>query len=528
MTDYNYPAELIKKAETRIRRQLDGNGVDPKEIKLTVKRQGIGTFTAQTSYTIDTDVQANQIKGQKSQGEILESGKTQETIQSYITELQSKDSLSNEIKEQIRALALKGFGASGDVIQLGSHKKTYTEHTPCGTCQAKGQATCGNCHGQGRSQCQLCHARGFVRCLHCQGSGEVQNGEHRQACTYCQGKREIFCTQCHGQKMTSCATCQTKGTISCGSCNGEGKNSLHTSVTPIAKITSAIHLQELDDEPKTFANKVGALALAKGGHIDISEFQPLDDEEAKKPGELSYYEDDETPENTENQIHFEAKMPWAVAGVEVNKKPYNIAFIGKKGAIADAGHFMDDILDKPFLLLKEAAHGNGFVAGLLKDACETRVSRETLSAVTTSSRKKAMVTLSKSYEIGLSKQSLHAFVQNSYLALKRVTRRPRYIGLAIGLILSGALYYFWFMNGGRDMTSAHPQNTRWAMDAIPLVIGTLMTLMSIKGVGFITFRSVMRGIGIKTNKMPMAGTAGLHGLIGNLLIWGGLFGMMFM
>lgn len=527
MADYNYPVELIKKAEARIQKQVNGNGIDPKSITLAVKRQGLGIFSAETSFELDIDIKATQIKGRQSDGEHLDAGKTQETVQAYISDLKSKDSFNSEIKEKIKSLALSGFGGSGDIIQLGGYKKSYCEHTPCGTCQGKGQATCGTCRGQGQSQCQLCYARGLIKCMFCNGMGEIQNGENKQICTQCQGRREVFCTQCHGQKMTQCMTCQTKGTISCGSCNGGGVNTIHTTVTPLAKISSAIHLQELDDEPKILANKIGALKLAKGGHIDIEQIKPPEDENDVASSEMSYYEDEATTSNTNKTVYYQSSMPWSIAEIQIDSRPYNISFVGKKGAVCDSQPFMDDILKTSLNQIQNAAKGNGFVAGLLKDACELRVSRETLSLVATKNRKKALVELGKNYNIGFGKGTLHGLVQNSYLALQRITRRPRYIGLCVGLIISAVIYYYWFMSGGRTFTSAHPINTRYAMDAIPLIIGLLVTVISIKGAGFFVFKNLMRDIGVKTNKMPALGTAGLYAVIGNLLLWGGVFGFEF-
>lgn len=342
-------------------------------------------------------------------------------------------------------------------------------------------------------------------------------------CHQCQGKGKVFCTQCQGQKEIPCTQCGARGTTKCNDCNGEGVNSSHTIIEPYLKISSAINIQELDSEPKTFASKVGPLNLIKGAHIDIKNIKAPQIEEEER----AYYED-EPEDHTKNTVYYQATMPWAVGTIEMNDQMYKICFVGKKGAICDSGHFMDDLLQPQLELLSNAAQGNGFVAGLLKEACNVRVSRETLSAVTQYPKKKAMVAIHKKYSVGFTKQTLQSMVQNSYLALKRVTLRPRYIGLCMGLILSAAIYYYWFMNGGRSVTATNPQNVRMAMDSIPLVIGTFLTLASIKITGYFTFLSVMKDIGINTKKMPAFGKAGLYGLIGNILLWSGIFGSVFL
>jgi hypothetical protein len=59
-----------------------------------------------------------------------------------------------------------------------------------------------------------------------------------------------------------------------------------------------------------------------------------------------------------------------------------------------------------------------------------------------------------------------------------------------------------------------------------LGLGLFITLSSIKSIGYFTFQSVMKDIGIPTKKMPPVGKAGLYGLIGNILLWGGFLGFI--
>ncbi len=527
MSDYTYPDEYIRKAESRIRKQVDGNGLDPKTISLAIKRQGEEILSAQSWFTVDVTVNQSSSKGKNSKGTVIESGQSRTHIDQYMLDFEQGDSIRQIAKKEILNLPLKGFGAENVVIPLKGQSTIFTEYATCGRCGGQGQSSCQPCHGRGRAQCQLCYARGMIQCLYCHGRGQVQEGETMKFCNNCQGKGENFCTQCHGQREVPCGICHSKGRVSCTDCNAEGVNSTHYSVEPTLKIAAAIHVQDLDQEPKTFVSKVGADKLARGGHIDVNQVKAPEPEESEKPSEISYYQDDELPaSDAQNKIYYEAKIPWAVAEVEVNAKAYNVAFIGTKGAVADSGHFMDDLWDRPAKLLSDGAKGNGNVAGLLKDACKMRVSRETLELVIKGSRKKAMTKLSQNYRIGVTQGFLKQFVQNAYLSLKRVTRRPRYIGLGAGLIIAAAIYNYWFMMDGRDVTSTNSQNIRYMIDGIPLMIGLLITLFTTKGAGFITYQSLMKDIGIKSIKLPPAGKAALYGVVGNLLLWGGFIGFL--
>ncbi len=518
MSDYTYPVELIKKTKSRIQKQVEGNGLDPKNIDLTLKRQGLGVFHAHTHFTIDSKVETNFTKGKQAQGRLIDSGQSQSEIATFVHDCESDEAIKTQAIEIIKALPLKGFGADKNEIPLGGQKLILSEQTSCGRCQGKGQAQCQTCHGRGQAECVMCHAQGYLQCLHCAGRGEIQNGNQMQICNYCHGKRQVFCTECHGQKQTPCKMCQARGINTCAECKGEGANTTNITITPIIKIASEIFIAELDDEPKIFASNIGAFRLAKGGHIDIKivEAPEVDD------SDIAYY-DDKPEDPFKNSVYYEATMPWAVLECDINGKSYKIALAGQKGAVAESKYFMDVLLAYPINILSQAAKGDGFVAGLLKEAAEYRVSRETLSAVIQKGPNKAMADISKLYAIGLSKPTLQGFVKNSYLALKRITRRPRYIGLGIGLVISALINYLWFIDNIRNVNEPFEMTIRYMMDGLPLGLGIIVTIIAIKGAGYFTFQSVMRDLGITSKKMPALGKAGIYGLIGNLVLWGGVF-----
>ena len=517
MSDYSYPTELIKKAESRIRAQLDGNGIDPKSITLSIKRQGQGIVTAQTLFTFDSYVKTSSQKGKKPQGRMVNSGQIQSEIKTYINDISSVDSVHSLAIEKIKSLPLQGFGIKKTEIKTDENKLVLSECHDCNQCKGQGKSRCQYCIGKGQINCPLCHASGYVRCLTCSGSRTIEVNGNQIACSRCQGRGQIYCTQCSGQRVMPCANCQAKGMTTCAGCGGEGVNTINATVTPFIKVESNVFFQDLDNDPKNMVGKIGALELAKGGHIITKIVAPPQQEEVKR----AYYEREPEPKS-KNIIYYEADIDWAVADIKINDAVDNINIIGLKGAISDGGKFMDRQLQKPLTLIAQAARGEGIVSSLLHDASKFRVSRETLSAVTMMKPKKAVLQIQKKYAIGFARQTIPQFVKNSYLALKRVTRRSRYIGMGIGLFISTALYYHWFINDSRVLSENYDVIVRYAIDALPLLAGIILNFIMIKSMAYFTFRSVMRDIGITTKKMPVVGMAGIYGMIGNLILWGGL------
>ncbi len=525
MSDYTYPNEFIIKTKQRIQSQLDGNGVDPKKLTLTVKRQGVGTLSAQTLFSFDCQVDTKTQQGRQNIGRHVPQGTMQAEIQKIIVGIQSRDDMEQVAKNLLKKSPHQGFGLDKQLFDIPTEKTILCEHQNCGRCDGQGQAKCHTCQGQGRCQCHLCHGRGLMPCLTCRGVGTVlnQTTNQQQVCTDCHGQREIYCTNCQGQRTTSCSACNTTGRISCKDCGGEGAQSIIATITPTIKTSAVINLPDLDADCKNMVAKVGAEILAKGDHIVIKNVPPPVIDETE---ERAYYEE-EPQDQSKDRLYYEAKIEWAVAEVNGDASKRNVYFIGSKGAVASSDPFMKPIFEKPLSLMKRAASGDGFVAGLLKDACEYRVSREILEYVVGGNKKKSMMMLKTKYGLGTTTDIFQSFVINGFKALKKITQRPRYVGLSISLILSSLLSYQWFIGDLRINTVDQNMSIRYVLDIFPMIFCMMISFALIKGLGFFALKSVMKDIGLPNTKMPAMGKAGMYAIIGNVLIWFGSMAYLF-
>ena len=518
MDDHSYSQEHIQKAEKKIKSQLEGNGVDPATVKLEIKRQGIAILTAQTSYTLDCHVNMKDIKGKATGGKLVTQGGLQKEIDSFLKEFGEKESVETIAKDKIKSLPLYGFGAENETIDLEAEKKTFTEHVSCKNCQGKGQSQCPQCQGRTYLQCPKCFGRGEKQCHICNGHGKIQEGSEQKQCYECWGKGEVMCITCQGKRQIPCSNCHMKGLIQCHTCGGHGMNSIQATVTPFLKANGAINTGVLEDDAKRMVGKIGGLTLAKAGHIDIKTVKPPEQEEVER----AYYEDE--PEDiTNNTVFYEANMPWAVADLTVDGKPHDVTFAGQKGAVCESGKFMEQIVEPHVQQLNQALLGHGNAMTAINDACALRVSRETFAMLGKSKTKRTMQQLYKNYPMGWSKSTIQTFVKTSYKALQKATRRPRYIGLAIGLGLALLMNYIWFI-GGIDLSLDIPSNYDM-MDGLPFIIGLFITVLAIKIIGFFIYQSLMKDLGIKSKSAPPMGKAGFYALIGNLLIWCGFYAL---
>jgi len=513
--NYIYPAEFIKKAESRIKAQLTGADINADEIILNVTHQGIGIITGKTLFTLDCQVETRHEKGRKSNGRLIESGQLKSEIDTYIHSHAAKETMEITAIERIKALPLQGFGIEKEILPLKDSQLTLSEQSQCQRCNGQGQSVCNMCAGKGKAQCPLCIGTGTLRCMNCGGTKQIQLNNEHQSCPKCQARGEVYCTQCQGQRIIGCVPCESKGQTPCADCNGQGANTTHATITPTLNIHGDVFIQDLDPIPKNIAAKTTPLIMAKGAHIEVKTIIK-DLESGQKDGDYVLKKDNDP---NKQAVFYECAMPWAMASLTHAGKTYKISFAGQKGAVCHSDNFMEEILNKNISMIKKASKGDGFVMNLLKDAGKAVFIKDTLMTIASMSKKKSMGILYKKYSLGLSQGTLKSIIINADKALKRITRRPRYVGLAVGLTLSVSIYYAWFMNGLRDNTMNHTDHVRMVIDTLPLCIGLGLSHFTIKGAGYFTFQSVMKTLNLPIKKMPAAGKAGIYGLIGNLVFW---------
>lgn len=518
MTDYSYPADLTAKASARIQAQLKGNRDDLDKAELVITKQGLGIIKGKTGYDINCTTEQQTETGKSTKGKVVEGGQLQQEVEAHLKALSKEKTYETAALENIKKLPSEGFGADKQTFPLSQGKTVFVEHRTCQTCRGEKQMTCAVCSGNGRSQCHKCAGIGEMNCLLCHGQGQIKVGDQAQQCHECQGRGRVYCNLCHGQKFITCATCQGQGRILCKSCDGKGASSKIITVIPQITTHAEIHIHDLDPEPKRMASLVTPEKLVAGGHIKCKTVKAPE----KPEKERAYYED--APEPEKKSVHYEAELPWAVGEITIDQKPFKLYFAGDKGAVCEADNFMDQALQKPLSLLESAANNSMNTSSDLEEASKYRFSRETLTAVINGRKKKAALSLHKQYSLGLSKPAIMSAVKNGYLALKKVTRKPRYIGLGIGLCIAVALYAGWFIGGFRSMSEGQDQMIRFGIDGVLFILGGLLTMATIKISGLMALKTVFDKIGVPVTAktMPAVGKAGLYGWGGCLLVWGGL------
>ncbi|GEM_PF-1698191 len=521
-----YDTALANRALARLRQQISGNGVAP--INLTIKQceGSVLEFYGATHLALHPEITESKAAGRASSGDIVSVNQGRAQIQEFLKSLTFDASLQMQVAQSITARPDKGFGLHEEAIPFPV-EKTIVEHHPCTQCNGGGQSPCPQCHGKRQMVCYKCAGTGTMHCIVCRGSRVVQSNGQNQPCYHCQGRGMAACDLCRGSCMIGCSSCGTQGFLPCQPCGASGV------ISHIYRLKTRLLARfELRDDklPATIKNlfqRNGVQRLVASGDMQAS---PL------SPEEVANIKTGTSPASGDFlYVPYRALLPYAVAHFELQRNraktkdnsasasTFKGEIVGYNSKLMGFPSFMDSLLKAPLALLTQAARGEGIAAVKIKQASKWRSIRQALVLVLKGTERGAMQKLLKANPIGLSKNCATAIVKTSNVALKKITRKPRYIALCAGLVLNFGLLCVWFAKGARievmnalgiTQTSAGDA-VNWPALALDIALIPLLTLMCIgliRYTGHYVMRKSLGDLGLEqeAGHWPKAGTTALY------------------
>lgn len=444
---------LAQKALKQIRLLSDGNGTSASAVQIMDAKGEFISMEALTHLELDIDTAQEERVGQHQQGTFLP---TMETMQAAITKAQAGIIKNDQSRQFVADKMLKrpdqGFASHGETLPLKELKQDFSCHTPCGTCQGQGHSTCRQCGGQRKEVCTQCHGRTMIPCRYCHGNGMLQGQDGKQQqCTFCFGQRQVSCPLCQKTGRMNCRKCRASGHIKCDPCKGGGVFTQIVSVLPVVKTLFEMDRAELP-HPAVWAIENMGTKLAAKGHMDIAAEQVT-----RKDGGLA--------------IAYNATFPYGDITFSINGKPVKANIFGKKAKLLKLKPFLEDLIRPAMVNLNKAANNDGVVANQIKKASGHTLIGKAILYAATMPKKKALMTLKKHYPIGISNQALQNIIKTADRAMGNVTRRPRYIGLGIGLIAVAGAYAALFLTKGYEGLMNTINNTSLEIVVAAALIG---------------------------------------------------------
>jgi len=475
--------QLPQRALRQIRALCKGNGAPADAVQIKSAKGEIIQCQAITHLELHPDIIDEKKKGRHQMGQVLENhDQMKRAVDDYVSKTIKNDETRKYLANMLLERPDKGFSLHAEYFEIEPLNRDYCVHEPCDVCQGHGNTTCGKCGGNRRETCPQCHGRTMTPCNFCNGGGFIQgqNGQQKQ------------CNRCFGQRQTACNLCQKTGAVACRQCKGSGTNQCN-SCKGAAFFTHVSHiimkmktLFEIDraalPHPAVKIIEDAGWKMAEKGHIQLHAEQVK-----REDGGLA--------------LQYDAEFPYGDLELSINGKSVKTHLFGFKGKMLKLPNFLDNLLEQQIQSLTRAASGQGNVTSTIRKISKTRFIGDALLLSVTMQPKKAMLGLKKKYPFGASSHLIKNTIVSCNKALANATRKTRYGGLALGMILSGLIFAVYLFASIRGLIVTNiGENLTTAVDLLLIGLGGFI---SGKAAIFMAKRPLNTALGALMEQVPI-------------------------
>lgn len=471
ITEYDF-VDRSEVAIQKIRDVVKGNIFHPLEdVELISYEEVILEFEAENRFILHTD-RVERVTPKTPPGVKKVNSKTDlDTVaEKDVENISTQETPLTELKAEILKREDRGYFLDNERIPLALDPLAFLREEPCQLCRGQRYIECNHCQGRGYKKCHGCQGKGLKNCNTCKGRGEIQ-----------------------------CVKCQTKGKRECHNCRAFGKVNYLTLVRLSADSNFSYDKESVPEVIINVLERIREKLITKGHSM----YAIGDDIKAKEK------------DNADSilTLKYHVRLPLADAVFRVGKEYVPALVFGYKTALLDVPPFLERYILKPFSLIQEAAKGQGNVAGKMRAAAyQTRLTNETIMGVATIGAAATERKLRNKYSIALEPAFIRNLVKSTRAALNKLTTKPQFIGLAVGLIPSFILtmiYVSLICSNTTDLV----QPVRLVMDAVFLLFSTFFPyfcaqVMSRQALIYALGHGVRHRI-----KLPKLGMRGLWGPI---------------
>lgn len=501
-TEITYPNEqaLAQKALEHVRAVFRGNGIKIENITIKTQKITQHTMNAGTYLELKPILSERSSPGKTVAGHLSTS---REEVTRTIDQTMIKAASDTAMKAQIANVLLsrsdQGFGLNRQAVPLGFLEKEFTWHEACQTCRGSARAPCIKCQGRRLETCVKCIGRGLMKCPMCRATGLLQGNK----CPRCHAQRYVACDGCQRSGMMPCRTCSATGVMKCQTCAGQGWKS---------------HVITLKAQGLTYF-EYDAKSVPKGAadSIETNAVRLAHEKIIKIKGRVA--------DDKENALgaSYEVSFPYGEIEFTLGKKDIKINLFGYKAELVEFPNILDKLLAPMVAELEDAANNKGDVAKTIQKATRFRLIAQAFLLTHKLSNKKTAAQLLKTFDIGLSIGLAERLAYLADATSSLITRKPRYYGLGLGLLLMAfvnALYYLLPVRS--SLASALPTiKIDFILDILPVILGGLATTLTIQLMAAGAIRKALGHLTSKDKKstlMPKAKSIGWWGYGGALVI----------
>lgn len=456
--------KLLDTALKKVRRAIEGNGIDTELVKIKSYDGFVHLFTTKTCLKLSPVIAKRTEPGKNTiaiplTNELDINNKAATRIHNAVTNQATREAI---IKTYTHKDPTKGFAAKNTRMPLETLKQDYVLHQDCQTCHKTGRIACQRCASKGQISCDQCHGQRKTICHHCHGQRFIQNGNQRNTCTFCNGQGKTSCQTCHGQGVISCANCKAHGHIPCTKCAKTGVFSIIHHMD--AEALSSFTCDTIKDLPQDIAVYLKD-EKTRRNFTEHAKVTPITNSQNDFSNQTTA---DATTIATEHGAHqagqqeniiavpYAVKCPYATLTFEINGQEYEGKMLGYRPIFLDFPNFIEDFAKNGIESLKNAAKNRNNAHNSLKNAAKLTLIKESLSLTLRNSNMRALRQIKRIYPIGVSDKQIKNIILNTRRAIKNITFIPRLIALGIGSILALGIYYGYMSLGGDNYIIPQP------------------------------------------------------------------------
>ncbi len=440
--DKELAASLEKKALKTLRAVCAGNGIKVASVRLNGFEPQYYKTVCSVIFTIKPDIDEKTIHG-RHPGEVCGSKQqAHETINTYVHDLRNDKAFHESLKQSLISRKDHGLGIQKDEkIAMTNYQRSMVCHEECSQCRGKGQTTCHQCNGNKQERCMRCHGTSKIQCVHCGSTGRLRQNNQEVQCHYCRGTGQAPCDLCRNTGKTPCRTCGARGVINCQTCSGSGwfTHIYHVIVTAFGRLNfNKDHIP-----PKL----VGLFERSMGKLIENEALK------IENVGEsVGVYEDGAL------SISYEIGFPYGDVHFVLKDKPVDASIFGYNGKIVNLPPVLDKLIAPGLRKLENAARQKGDIAKQLKEASKYKIIAMALLQSARYSAKKTAMIIKRRYPMGISSSTLENMAKMADKATSDISKKPKSLGLIIGLMVSAALYGLYLITPVRTMATSELAN----------------------------------------------------------------------
>jgi hypothetical protein len=313
----------------------------------------------------------------------------------------------------------------------------------------------------------------------------------------------------------ACSTCKGSGELSCAKCSSTG------SLSHIAIVNVEGHLHfdyERQGLPLTVGKRIDAFGARHAAQKDFL-ITPLNTHVGsipiEEPSDIIF-------------IDYDVKIPHGKVGFSLKTKTITATILGYRGEVLDMPPFLNDLTRAGQNALMAASNDSSKSSAGLKFAAKFKLLRDIiLLASKNTDQRSALSILQRKYPFGVTTDGLLSWFIAAQNAVQYLTRRPRWIGLAIGLVLSMLILVLFVGLGFRNQiiqTMILSPMMVVVMDSFGWLVCGLIAAYSSKLFVLHQIRSTLAGI-VPSNMLSSLSSS-LFQLGGRAIIYAMLFSLL--